>query len=360
MLKGIKMLSRYFCEYTIGENAYENFNDVCKNLGKRVLIVGGETALSVCLEKLKKSISDYFEIVDIVIYGKECTLNRANELFEEYKASNIDFVIGCGGGKAIDTSKILSDLMGVCVVTVPTIASTCACSSALSVVYNENHAFERFWYYKRPAYHCFIDTNIIANAPDMYIRAGMGDTLAKHYEVEFSARGRELDYSTRLGLEISNMCNKPIFEYGEKALKSAKENKITPELEEIALAILISTGMVSMLINPDYNGAMAHALFYGLTTIEGFEEKFLHGDVVGYCTMVQLVVDEKADEAKKVKDILKKLGIETTLRQRNIPCTFEYLSNSIKSALNDPDMKVIPYEVTDKMLFSGIEYVENM
>ena len=130
-----------------------------------------------------------FEIVDTVVYGKECTKNRAQKLYEQYKNEDINFIIGVGGGKALDTSKYIADIMDVKVVTVPTIASTCAASSAISIMYNENHSFDGFHYLKTPAYHIFIDTEIISNAPDKYFRAGIGDTLAKFYEVEFSARG---------------------------------------------------------------------------------------------------------------------------------------------------------------------------
>ena len=236
--------------------------------------------------------------------------------------------------------------MSVPVVTVPTIASTCAASSALSVIYTKEHAFSKFIYYKKPAYHCFIDTQIISEAPYKFLRAGIGDTLAKHYEVEFSARGRNLDYSSELGLTISSMCNEPLMRYAKKALEACSKNLVCDELEQVILAIIITTGMVSMLINPDYNGAMAHALFYGLTVLEGFEENFLHGDVVGYCTAVQLAVDNNMKEAVRIVEFLKSIKIETTLAERNIPCDRLFLYKLLESALKDPDMKVIPYEVT--------------
>ena len=354
------MKQRFFPAYTIGEDAYEKFNEVCKPLGKRYLLIGGKTALSVARERLLANISDEFSMVDEVIYGKECYEERVYELYNEYKNSQIDFVVGVGGGKAIDTAKYLSSLLNVQVVTVPTIASNCAPSSALSVIYTKDHIFSKFVYYKKPAYHCFIDTKIISEAPYEFIRAGVGDTLAKHYEVEFSARGRELDYSSQLGLTISNMCNEPLFKYAYEAVEACKNNIVNDAVEQVVLDIVITTGMVSMLINPDFNGAMAHALFYGLTVIPGFEEKFLHGDVVGYATMVQLAVDNRIEEAKKIKKFLSEIGIETTLKEREIKCDREYLDNVLKSALKDPDMKVIPYEVTKDMLFEGILTVENM
>lgn len=352
------MNQRYFPAYTIGENAYSEFNKVCAALGKRFLLIGGETALKVSADKLLSQVSDKFEAVDKVIYGKECYTERVYELYEEYKKRDIDFVVGAGGGKALDTAKYLAKLLGVEVVTLPTIASTCAAASALSVIYTKEHTFERFEYYKRPAFHCFIDTSIIADAPYEYLRAGVGDTIAKHYEVEFSQRGRELDYSSELGLAVSTMCSEPLIRYAKKAINSCKKNEVSNELEQVVLAIIISTGMVSMLINPDYNGAMAHALFYGLTVLEGFEESFLHGDVVGYCTTVQLAVDNNLDEAMRIKEFLKTIGIETSLKERKISTDRAFLEPVLKSALADPDMRVIPYEVTEDMLYNGIIAME--
>ena len=354
------MQQRYFPAYTIGEDAYKNFCDVCKSLGKRFLLIGGKTALEVSSDKLLGCIGDDFLMVDKVIYGKECYKERVYELYESYKDKNIDFVVGCGGGKALDTSKYLAKLLGVEVVTVPTIASTCAAASALSVIYTPDHVFLGFEYYKKPPFHCFIDTKIIAEAPKKYLRAGVGDTLAKHYEVEFSARGRTLDYSSQLGLTISSMCSEPLILYAKDALDACEKNISNNALTQTVLAIVISTGMVSMLINPDYNGAMAHALFYGLTNLDGFEEKFLHGDVVGYCTTVQLAVDNNLDEARKIKEFLKSINIETTLKERSISVDRKYLNKVLESALADPDMKVIPYEVTADMLFDGIKIIENL
>lgn len=353
------MTECYFANYTIGKDAYKSIGNICLPLGRNVLLIGGETALSKAYDKLSENMCD-FNIVDKVVYGKECYRERVEDLYNIYCDRSIDFVMGVGGGKAIDTSKCLADMLGVRVITVPTIASTCAASSALSVVYTKNHTFEGFWKFKAPAYHCFIDTEIISKAPDKYFRAGIGDTLAKFYEVEFSMRNRELTFKDNLGLSISRMCNAPLLDSANAALEAVKENEITKELEETALIILVSTGMVSMLINADFNGAMAHALFYGLTEIDGFEERFLHGDVIGYTTMVQLVLDNKFDEAVKIGKLISKMGVETTLKERKVDTSYENLEKVLTAALKDPDMKVIPYEITKEMMYDAIIKVEEM
>ena len=353
------MTDCYFADYTIGADAYKEIESVCAKLGNRALIIGGETALEKSREKLMENLGG-FEIVDTVVYGKECYRKRIEELHNKYKDSDADFVIGVGGGKAIDTSKCVADMLKIPVVTVPTIASTCAASSALAVIYDENHTYEGFWHLPRPAHHCFIDTEIIVNAPDMYFRAGIGDTLAKFYEVEFSARGRQTTFKDDLGISISRMSREPLMRRAAQAYADCRNHVITADLEETALIILISTGMVSMLINEDFNGALAHALFYGLTVIPGFEEKFLHGDVVGYCTMVQSVLDGNIDEAKKIGRLISEMGVQTTLSERGIQVNYDTLLPVLESAVKDPDMKVIPYKITPEMIFEAITTVEEL
>ena len=38
----------------------------------------------------------------------------------------------------------------------------------------------------------------------------------------------------------------------------------------------------------------------------------------------------------------------------------EYLDKVLESALKDPDMNVIPYDVTKDMLFEGIKKIESL
>lgn len=353
------MNQRFFADYTIGKNAYDAIGSVCGKLGKNVLIIGGKTALSVTETKLKKAM-EKFNVIDAVVYGTECTMNVINGLYRAYSDADVDFVIGVGGGKAVDTAKYTARLLEVPFVSVPTLASNCAASSALSVVYNDNHVFEALVHHSRPAYHCFIDTDIILNSPCEFIRAGIGDTMAKYYEVEFSSRNAKHTFSDDLGISISATCRRPLMDNAKKAVEDFKNGICSEELEKVILIIIINTGMVSMLINPDFNGALAHALFYGLTNIKGFEKKYLHGDVVGYAVIVQLLMDNQRDEAAYVRKMLTELGIETTLAQRGVEVSRKALDKIIKSALADPDMKLTAYPVSEDMVFKAIEEAEQM
>ena len=77
--------------------------------------------------------------------------------------------------------------------------------------------------------------------------------MAKFYECTTSARGDgdELDHSTSMGVQISNLCAKPLVKYGVEALEECKNHRPGKALEEVILGIIVSTGFVSNLVGID-------------------------------------------------------------------------------------------------------------
>lgn len=228
-----------FANYTIGETAYEAVAEVCRPFGKRIFLIGGKLAMQAGKEKLESQIKgSELSIVREEVFGEECTYARMDELAEEAKASEADMIFGMGGGKALDTAKGTAEKAGLPVFTFPTIAATCAATTALSVVYREDGNFDSFYFFEKPARHSFIDTQIIAEAPEKYLRAGMGDTLGKYFECHFAARGDRLEHSSALGREISNMCYFPLLEYAEAALEECRHKKPEKPWSRLCLPIL--------------------------------------------------------------------------------------------------------------------------
>ena len=216
-----------FANYTIGKEAYKNVNEVCRQYGTKALLIGGKLALEAGKEKLLQALAEGenpVTIVDTVLFGEDCTYAGMEKIAAHVKKCGADMIFGMGGGKALDTAKGTAEKCGLPVFTFPTIAATCAATTALSVVYKEDGNFDSFYFYDKPARHSFIDTEIIAAAPECYLRAGIGDTLGKYFECHFSARGDRLTHSSALGREISNMCYLPLREYAESALEECREN----------------------------------------------------------------------------------------------------------------------------------------
>lgn len=145
-----------------------------------------EKALHAGKERLVQAIDGTcMELVETVIFGEDCTYENIHRWAAYAKEKQVDMIFGMGGGKALDTAKGAGYETGLPVFTFPTIAATCAATTALSVVYKENGTFDSFYFYERPARHCFIDLEVIAKAPD-------GDNLGKYFECHFAARGDQL------------------------------------------------------------------------------------------------------------------------------------------------------------------------
>ncbi|MCC8076476.1 MAG: iron-containing alcohol dehydrogenase family protein [Clostridiales bacterium] len=351
----------FFCNYSVGERVYDKVPDVCTPYGSRVLLIGGERALAAAGDELTAALRDSgLEIVDTVVFGADCTLEDIHRWADHAKALSVDMIFGMGGGKALDTAKGAAWEAGLPVFTFPTIAATCAAYTALSVVYREDGSFDHFYYYDRPPRHCFIQLEVIANAPAEYLRAGMGDTIGKHFECHFAARGDELAHSSALGREISNLCYQPLAQYGIRALNDCRSHRVSYELEQAVLAVIVSTGLVSLLVLDDYNCAIAHSVYYGLVLLPGFEEDNLHGNVVAYGVLVQLAVDGDLEEATRLKSLLQGLGIRTTLAEMGVPLDRATLAPVLRETVTGPDMEHIPYPVSEEMIYSAMELVETL
>ena len=152
--------------------------------------------------------------------------------------------------------------------------------------------------------------------------AGIGDTYAKYYEAAISSRDERLEHFTSLGVATSHMCRDPLLMYGAKALEDHKKGLCTYEVEQVVLAIVVTTGIASIFLTkdftPDYNSGLAHAVFYALTSYPVIEEKHLHGEVVGFGVLLLLLVDGQVDEFEKIYQLNKDLKLPVSLEDIEI------------------------------------------
>ena len=306
--------------YTVGPEAYRQIEKQCHIYGKKAVVVGGKKAMAAAKDKLLAAVKDTgIEILDFVWFGGECTFNNAKKLEQLEAVRQADMIFAVGGGKAIDTCKLVSIDFEKPYFSFPTIASNCAPTSAVSIVYNEDGTFCKFVHFLEPAKHVFINTEIIANAPKEYLWAGIGDTYAKYYEVSISARGEKLEHFKAMGVQLSRMCMEAMVEHGAQALKDNEQGVASYALEQVALDIIITAGWISLLVarehTMDYNGGVAHAFFYGLCNLPGFDEDHLHGVVVGFGVLLLLTIDGKEEECQKLIAFNKTVGLPAKLSE---------------------------------------------
>lgn len=355
--------SIYLPNYSIGSNVFQKIPEVCSPYGKKILAIGGKKAIASVKELLERAVErTELEILDFVWYGGESTYENVDALRKNPLLREADMLFAIGGGKALDTVKCLAVKEGKTLFTFPTIASNCAACTCVSIMYNEDGSFKEPFFFQKPPAHAFINTSVIVNTPLKYMWAGIGDTYAKYFESTVSSRGENLKNYVALGVNVSRMCYEPLLQYGKKALEDQKAGNVSYEFEQVVSAIVVTTGIASILLTKDhiidYNTGLAHAIYYALTSFPHIEEGHLHGELVGFGVLLLLLCDGEEETFRKVYDFNKSVGLP--VRIADVEITDEDLPAVIRQTVSMKDIDHNPYKITEEMLTQAFETLEKI
>lgn len=342
--------------YTVGPDAYLQIPKYCSPFGRTAVVIGGHKAMAAARDKLLSATEgSSVSISDFIWYGEDATREASEVLQHHPSVLAADMLFAVGGGKAVDTVKITALALGKPFFTFPTIASNCAAASSLAIIYYPDGTFREFVHYLDTSKHVFIDTDIIAHAPWKYLWAGIGDTYAKYYEVSVSASGEQLPHYIASGVTLSRMCMEPLVRFGEQAIADNKAGLVSEALTECALTIIITTGWVSMLVarehTMDYNGGIAHALFYSLCELPGFDETHIHGVVVGFGVLLQLLICGDREEFEKLRAFNLRIGLP--VRFSDIDITLEDVRKIAERMTRDEDLEHFPFRLTVEQIMEA-------
>lgn len=298
--------------YSVGTDCYKEVPEVCGVFGKNAVVVGGKKAMHVARPYLDDALKNSdLNVLEYVWYGGDSTYENGNMVLANPNVQKADMVFGVGGGRACDTAKYVADKLHKPLFTFPTLGSNCASVTAISVIYNPDGSF-REYYYPKSAVHMFLNTAVVADSPVDYLWAGIGDALSKEYEAVFSSKDDKLSHSPLLGVEVSHACTDPLMEYGPQALQDCRDKKASFALEQVALDIVVSTGIVSLLVSKAgeyyYNSTLAHCVYYG-STVTKKGEKHLHGEVVSLGVLCLLEYEKNEKELQRCMDFNHKMGL---------------------------------------------------
>lgn len=343
--------------YTIGTTAYEAVSEICIAYGRKVALLVGNYGYPLMAEDLSMALleaNSELILSDAIPVKAECTdaeIARLADLAEVQEAHMI-FVVG--GGKVIDTGKAVADEVGKPVFTFPTIASNCAATTAVSIIYNEDGGFVRPRFLKNAPAHCFMDTEILSAAPTEYLWAGMGDTYAKYYEASIASRGEALSHPLALGVHLSRQCADNILDHGVAGYATHRKGEVNDAFEQTVLTVIVTTGLVSILVtlnhSPDYNSDLAHAIYYVLTRIPTFDHvRNLHGSTVGYGVLILLLMDsefvkEQREEWGKVAAFNREVGLPVSLADLGL--SYSDVEPYLADMTQMSDVQHHPYTIT--------------
>src|SRR5699024_4708956 len=167
----------------------------------------------------------------------ECSKKEISRICALMEEKGCDLMIGIGGGKTLDTAKAAAYYRKVPVIICPTIASTDAPCSALSVIYSEEGVFEEYLFLPANPNMVLMDTEIIAKSPVRLTVAGMGDALATYFEARACKASGALSCAggqiTSAAMALAELCFQTLMEEGVKAKIALEAGACTPAVEKI-------------------------------------------------------------------------------------------------------------------------------
>jgi glycerol dehydrogenase-like iron-containing ADH family enzyme len=267
-----------------GQQALADSIERIARLGKRPLIVGGASSLN--LSQLQVLFDCPQLEIERANYLPDCCESSLDRLMTAATAHRVDLIIGVGGGKCLDTAKLLADRARLPVVTIPTSGATCAAWTALSNIYSETGAF----LHDVSLPHCpdllILDYGIVATAPPRTLVAGIGDAIAKWYEASVSSGSSDRTLLIA-AVQQARVLRDILFQKSIAAIS-------TPggaDWQEVVDATVLLAGVIGGLGGAQCRTVAAHAVHNGLTHIPGSHQA-LHGEKVAYGILVQLRLQE--------------------------------------------------------------------
>jgi glycerol dehydrogenase len=241
------------------------------------------------------------------------------------------------------------------VVTVPTIAATCAAWTPLSIIYSPEGKYLESCRRSAQPNRVFVDDEIIGGAPVRYLVSGMGDTLAKWYETDVAVKKRGFNAATLSAHRLSLLCKDMIDDYGLAASQSVQTGENSMELGHVIDAIIAVSGMVSDLGGEGCASAAAHPVAAGLTLIDVVHHMY-HGEVVAFGILCQLMLENKADaEVNEFLSICQRLNLPMTLLDLGLESLAgETLEEVAQKAIEAENIHNMPFPVTRDMAAKAI------
>jgi len=309
-----------FCSpirYTQGKNATASLGREMIGLGLRgpALIVAGRSAVRLLASTWQTTFNEAGIAHAVHPFGGECSLAEIERVKSAARRHHAQVIVGAGGGKVLDTARAAAADLDLPVVNCPTVASSDAPCSALSVIYTDEGVFHEYRFYRKNPDLVLVDTQVIAQGPPRLLVAGMGDALATWFEAKTCVAGHVKNMrgggSTRSALALAELCYRTLLEDGADALRAVQGQVVTPALERLVEANTLLSGL-----GFESSGlAAAHAVHNGLTAAP-VTHSYYHGEKVAYGLLVQRVLEgQPRSVLEEVLRFATEVGLPVTLAE---------------------------------------------
>ena len=338
-----------------GRQAISDAIEHILSLGKRPLLVGGERSLEL---KQLHVLFDRSELeIERANYAPDCCESSLDRLKQAVSQHQADLIIGVGGGKCLDTAKLLAHRCQLPVVTIPTSGATCAAWTALSNIYSEDGAFLDDVSLPKCPDLLVLDYDLVATAPQRMLVAGIGDAIAKWYEASVSS-GHSSQTLLIAAVQQARVLRDILFQKSIGAL----EHPGGEDWQEVVDATVLLAGVIGGLGGAQCRTVAAHAVHNGLTHIPGSHHA-LHGEKVAYGILVQLRLEEMLQGSRlaavarqQLMEFYSAIGLPKTLADLGLSeITLSQLHHAANLACKpDSDLHRLPFAVVPEQLVAAM------
>jgi glycerol-1-phosphate dehydrogenase [NAD(P)+] len=287
-------------DVVIGHDVYGQIPAVCADLklGSTALLISGKGTMGLAGERVRSILASDHTVRSFV--AEEISLDIIGQA--EKSAAGADFLIGVGGGRVIDTAKIVAYNLDLPFISVPTAASHDGIASArASVPVEGGHSSLE----AQPPMAIVADTGVIASAPHRLLAAGCADVISNYtaildWELAHRVKGEPM---SEYAIALSKMT-------AEILVKNA--SIIKPHQEQSArfvIKALVSSG-VAMSIAGSSRPASGgeHKFSHALDRLA--PGKALHGESCGIGTIISMYLH--GGDWRGIRSSLKSIGAPTT------------------------------------------------
>ncbi len=347
---------RFPARYYQSSGLINQLGTYIKSFGNKGYILIDASVANPLKPVIKQALSNAQAEAAIDIHQGQCSrreVQRCKTIFEDKQA---DVIVAIGGGKAIDTAKLVAEQSGSALIVMPSIASSDAPCSALSVVYGEDDKVECDVFLKRSPELILVDTDIILNAPPRFLAAGIGDALATFYEAE-SCRQSKANNCLKtagafLAYDIAKSCRDTILAYGKQAMQDVKNKQNSEAFERI-----VEANILSSCIGFESGGvATAHAIHHGLCELEDVHNA-LHGEKVAIGVLVSLLMTNQTAEYQKIRDFCLSVDLPTQLSDIGIMNITEAKLKAVaqRACREGEIIHNEPFKVSENMVLEALQ-----
>lgn len=302
--------------YVQGAGAIDVAGQFIAPLGKKVFVVWDQIVSDLIADRLEASLIEHSATLISFVFSGECSRGQVKIGTDLAKENAAEVIVGAGGGKAIDLAKAIASAVGARMVSLPTIASNDAPTSAATVYYTDEGVLDGWDVWSRNPDLVIVDTEVIARAPIRWLVSGIGDALATWFEADAAYKGRRPAFSggvpTMTAMALARLCYDTLMDYGLEAKQDAENQVVTPALEKVIEANTLLSGL-----GWESGGlATAHTLGNGLTILE-CTHPYSHGEKVSFGLATQLCLDDDItpEERHRVVDFMIKVGLPVTFEE---------------------------------------------